>query len=232
MASASGHFIAKDDLERVVSGAPLTGNMVFSASDFWETEQRIGLGRTEERTAKDGALYTTSHIRLHDKQEEVDIVVGVAGFEDLHRPEGLYTYGGEGRLAYIAPIDVPSDSLFFPNAVKDEAKKATFAVALSPVYLESTAENAATNLHVLPDMACQINGTVANILTCCTKEPLSFGGWDSKSWQGTQIRSYIPAGTVLFFKDPLPFAPATWGEMGNNAECGFGSLLFGTLFNG
>lgn len=66
---------------------------VLFPSDIFSKESRTGVALDSNRMAKDGQLYTSTHIRLHD---DVSFVISVAGEVDFG--EGKMLLGGERRL--------------------------------------------------------------------------------------------------------------------------------------
>lgn len=75
-------------------------NSVLFSSDIFSKESRTGVALASNRTAKDGQLYTSTHIRLHDN---VSFVISVEGEIDLG--QGKMLLGGEKRIVSYKETD-------------------------------------------------------------------------------------------------------------------------------
>ncbi len=74
-------------------GAQFAKDSILFDKDIYTRESRTGVALDEKRRAKDGQLYTSTHIRLHDG---VSFVLSIDGDCDLE--EGTMSLGGEQRV--------------------------------------------------------------------------------------------------------------------------------------
>ena len=98
---------------------------VLFASDILSKESRTGVALDSNKMAKNGQLYTSTHIRLHD---DVSFVISVEGESDFGK--GKMLLGGERRIVsykQVEPVSFAGPSTSSQN------------IALVPI--EATAEN-------------------------------------------------------------------------------------------
>lgn len=87
-------WLNSTDLQRVLCGQfPET---VYRSSELYDEEPRLGIARNNaQRTAVDGLLYQTRHLR---PRPELSIGATVSGIPaELHPDHGVIRFGGEGR---------------------------------------------------------------------------------------------------------------------------------------
>ena len=64
--TGEGFWIARSGMERILNGALPAADAIVSCESLWSDEFRIGLERDgSTRSAKEGRLYSTRHVRLH-----------------------------------------------------------------------------------------------------------------------------------------------------------------------
>lgn len=197
--SADDAWLTASGLAKVLRGHPpsagrRSGNVVRDA-DLWHAESRIGLARSgRTRTAAEGMLYSTRHVR---PGRGVSLAVRVRGVpEDWRLPNGLLPLGGESRLAECVRWD---GALGSGAPLRLRASPARLAViAVTPLDLD-------------PDV---IRGTRAvpglggaRVVSACLGRPLRIGGWDSLARRPLPLRSYLPPGSVLFVESASAITP-------------------------
>ena len=104
-----GGFISGNALSRYLNGelVPPDGSAELDEDDLppspFQAEARIGLARTEERTARTGLLYQSGHLRPVDGLSVLALCVAPA--DGLPAPAGPVKLGGRGRLADVEAVE-------------------------------------------------------------------------------------------------------------------------------
>lgn len=144
---------------------------IVPVSALCDREQRVGIALTEQRTAREGHLFSTVHIRL---KPDVEIIAGISSNHELClEQKGIIQLGGEQRVCRY----------FITDTVKlPENKNGTQHLALSPVSLADPAAEL---------MACpRASGKLQR-----------FGGWDMQKKFHKPMTAWLPAGTVFHGPD-------------------------------
>lgn len=86
----------------------------------WSPERRVGLTRTVDRTAADGLLYSTTHLRLCDDVALAARCVDLPPHRDRKPVARTVPFGGEGRRAEVhwldeQAVDLPAAPTDFPG---------------------------------------------------------------------------------------------------------------------
>lgn len=188
---------------------------------LWSNERRIGLERdSRTRTAKEGKLYSTGHVRL---APAVSLGLRLAGLPDGWTPpyETLIPLGGESRLAECNRWDGE-----LPARMLTEPSPRLALVALSPLDLMHDIYRGHRPLP-LPNGLGE-----AQVVSACLGRPQRVGGWDSAARRPLPMRSVLPPGSVLFCE--LPEGATVVGSMadgllriGDRREWGFGLVAVG-----
>ena len=218
------HWLTRDGMNAVLRGRPPRNEDVIPSECLWSNELRIGLERDgSRRTAKEGRLYSTRHVR---PRRGVTLGVRIAGLPHSWTPpfDRLLSLGGESRLAECRQwkTDVALD---MPRARIKTAGK-VMVVALSPIDLEQDICLGRKPLNALGD---------ARVVSACLDRPERIGGWDSRPGGGPlPMRFVLPPGSVLFCEIPAPerFEAAVGAgdgvaRIGRRQEWGFGLAALG-----
>lgn len=222
--AADGWWLSRPGLEAVLRGMiPETAHL-FASRELWHEERRIGLERNDTtRTAQEGMLYGTRHVR---PGRGVTLGLRITGV-----PEGwslpldrIVPLGGESRLAECrawsedAAIDMPLDEI--------AATRRLLVIALTPLDLEEDVIVGRAKLTDLGD---------ARVVSACLARPQRIGGWDSLGRRPLPLRSILPAGSALFCEagDPDSFRKAFMASgglprAGARQRLGFGLVALGT----
>ncbi len=166
---------------------------VVSSGTLWSDEPRIGLARdAETRTAQEGHLYSTRHVRL---QRGVSLGVRIAGLPaDWRPPFGrTVSFGGEGRMAECREWEAEASLDTRLPATADSGRVAL--IALSPLDL---ADGVCAGGEPLEELG----GAV--VVSACLARPLRIGGWDSLARRPLPLRSVLPPASVLFCESAAP----------------------------
>ena len=206
-----------------VLGGRLPGTCeVMSSKHLWSAEPRVGLERHDNtRTAKEGMLYSTRHVRL---QRGVSLGMCCSGVpEDWTRPIGELTpLGGESRLAELQEW-TPHLHLSAPTDLIRKTRKVAL-IALSPLHLEAE--------------VCVGKKPVGGagglcVVSACLERPQRVGGWDSLGRRPLPLRSVLPPGSVLFCTIPdldrfdRLISDDGTARVGSRQEWGFGLVALG-----
>jgi len=120
MNSLAGYWVTDNCFKEMVSGSgafvlhrkcqDLENNeaAIFSVNDLFHREERVGIALTCMRTAKEGHLYSTVHVRM---QAGVRLLIGL---QSVHffclDTQGIIQLGGEQRMcsySLVKPADLP-----------------------------------------------------------------------------------------------------------------------------
>jgi len=191
LSPGNGQLTTLRGLERILRGQLPNEDDVIATDALWTSEPRVGIEReAATRTAVDGALYSTAHVRL---RPEVGIGVCADGLPSHWRsPAGSLTpLGGEGRLALCDAWDADI-ALSLDAPVGDSG--VFVLVALTPVLLDRDVFVGKAQL--------VFDGT--RIVFGCTARPLRIGGWDSRRREPLPLKNALPAGSTLFCETDRP----------------------------
>ena len=217
------HWLTRDGINAVLRGCPPREEDVVPSDCLWADETRIGLERDgDSRTAKEGMLYSTRHVR---PRCGVTLGVRIAGL-----PPGwalpfnqLLSLGGENRLAECRQweADVALDTPL--EKIRTTSKVAV--VALSPIDLEQDICLGRKPMNALGN---------ARVVSACLDRPQRIGGWDSLKRRPLPLRSVLSPGSVLFCEILAPerFEAAVgagegMARIGRRQEWGFGLAALG-----
>ncbi|MDI9588745.1 MAG: type III-B CRISPR module-associated Cmr3 family protein [Acidobacteriota bacterium] len=216
-------WVSRAGLSSVLRGdIPAVGEL-YHRRDLWGEEPRIGLEReTATRTAREGMLYSTRHVRL---RRGVSLGVRADGVPTTwNTPFGqLVPLGGESRLVEVrewngaVDVDMPLEKI---------CKSGRFTViALTPVDLDPEIVTGRRPLR---------EASNAMVISACLSRPLRIGGWDSLAHKPLPLHSILPAGSVLFCftSDPSRLEVAIENgrllRIGSRTAQGFGVVAFGS----
>jgi len=151
------------DISRLSAG----GAALLPPSALYDREERLGIALTSHRTAKDGHLYTTVHIRL---RSGVELAAKIVSKHEVPLADaGVLQLGGEQRLCRYRL----SQEFDFP-AVQGNG----LVMSLSPMRLADLPETLAS--------APRASGKIFRV-----------GGWDMKEGFHKPMRAWLPSGTVF-----------------------------------
>jgi CRISPR-associated protein Cmr3 len=220
-----GWWLTVPGLEAVLQGRLPEQEALVPCPDLWREERRVGIERHQStRTAIDGLIYTTRHVRLG---QGVSLGVEIA-IEASHTswkaPIGVLPLGGESRLAECSPWLHPLKIATPHEAIAASGR--LLVVALTPLDLDADQALGRRPLH---DLAA------ARVISACLGRPQRIGGWDSLTRSPLPLHSFLPAGSVLFCELPNPGVLADQvsvssglARIGNRQRWGYGLVALGT----
>ena len=212
-------------MERVLRGERPSPEQIVRTSRLWTDEPRIGLERAPDtRTAEEGMLYSTRHVRL---RPGVSLGVHVTGIPDGWAPTGLVPLGGESRMAECTSRN--GDETILPWRSTLGCSGRLVAIAVTPLDLDPEETRPGASI---------AGAAGARLVSACLGRPIGIGGWDSLARQPLPLRSVLPPGSVLFFETGrgagLPSAASDWKQaagglyrLGSRTKWGFGLVALG-----
>ncbi len=197
----ANYWITGKTLNQVLNGETPAIEDMIQGKALFEREARLGIARfNPRRTAEEGMLYQTAHIRL---AQALACEVDVAGLPANIVPAGgSIRLGGEGRAAHFevldaaaAPFAAPNTSdaiglilyLLTPLAVSDPRSPMPL-----PGFTPTHDQTLGTRwIGDIGDCRITIHGAV---LGPCLRE----GGWDVASRSPRPVRSLVPPGSLFY----------------------------------
>ncbi len=227
--AAPDGWITKAGLESVLRGKRPGADEIVPGGMLWSEERRIGLERDLiTRTAREGRLYSTTHVRV---ASGVSLGIRIDGVPSngWTWPHGrLVPLGGESRVAECRPWN--AEALTISSPLREiEAAGRVALIALTPLDLD---EGSACGRELL-----DIGGGL-RVVCACLDRPHGVGGWDSLARRPLLLRSVLPAGSTLFCEVAAPgrFGRIVrkgggWLRVGRRTEWGFGLAAAGAWPN-
>ena len=211
-------------MESVLRGQLPGADEVVSSRCLWSEEPRTGLERDRSRrTAEEGKLYSSRHVRL---KCGVSLGVRIDGIPpDWTLPtDQLVALGGESRLAACQSWSVVP-ALRMPLAEIEDHGRVT-VTALTPLDLDEAACRGRQQLDIPGN---------TRVVSACLGRSGRIGGWSSLERRPLPLRSVLPAGSVLFCEtgEPQRFIDAVAARdglprLGSRQAQGFGLVALGT----
>lgn len=185
-------WLTRAGMESVLAGVVPNAEEIVTSDDLWREEYRVGLKRNyNKRTAEEGMLYSTRHVRL---MRGVSLGMRVDGIpsEGWTMPFGrMVPVGGENRIAECREWDGKFE-FSAPSEMAVASGKVSI-IALSPLDIEKDVYCGKRPLEALDG---------AEVVSACLDRPQRVGGWDSLSLSSLPLRSVLPPGSVLFCDGP------------------------------
>ncbi|NEX15493.1 MAG: hypothetical protein C1943_02365 [Halochromatium sp.] len=225
-----GHWLGRDDLQRVLIGEP--PQQVIKASDLYHVEPRLGIARdNRRRTGQEGLLYQTRHLR---PRPGLAIGVETAGLPAAQCPKpGVIRFGGEARPNAVSLYEQPPARLAAPPATHQRLllmllTHADFGDA-NHGWLPSSFEPSEQNGARVWKGA--IKGICLTLECAVLGKAVREGGWDLARQRPRPVRSLVPAGSLYFCTleaDPATAIQTLHGaQVGQDRELGRGELAVG-----
>ena len=224
-----GHdqWLTQGGMNAVLHGRVPDRGHVVPSRRFWSPEVRTGLERNEHRTAKEGRLYSTWHVR---PRTGVSLGARISGLPTDWSPPSsrLVPLGGESRLAECRPWHVEAATKVEAPLDEIAASKRLALVALSPLDVEEEVVLGSRPLEI-----CGIPRLGAvRVVSACLQRPQRIGGWDSLRRRPLPLRSVLPPGSVLFCRLSEPSSAMItsscgMAHVGSRQAWGFGLVALG-----
>lgn len=188
-------------MAKVLRGQPPDRH--YREEELFVTEPRTGIRRDNRaRTAVEGMLYFTRHIRL---QEGVTFAMDVAGADDV-TGERILRLGGEGRMAHVRITEAESPTLAKPAG----GARSALLVLLTHGDFDGKPEP-------------ELDGI--EIVSACTGKAVREGGWDYRKHRPKPLKSLVPAGSAFFVKGDIA---SLHQQIGYRTAFGYGEIAVGT----
>ncbi len=217
-----GWWITAPGLEVLLQGkTPEKDHLVYRHT-LWKHEPRVGIVRSQDtRTTEEGALYSSSHIRLERRVSLAMEAQGLpqAGMDALR--SDLHPVGGESRACWLlleeSPLRLPD-----PPDLRPSGETLRYmAVVLTPADTKAPPHPGEEGYAGLP----------GRVVSACLPRPVLIGGWDSVARRPLALRPHLAPGSVLFLKagagDVEKIKQMHGKAIGNRADWGFGLVAVG-----
>ncbi len=236
----SESFISAKGLLEFLSGHAITESLQHQ-DELYLCEPRLGIARdSNTRTASDGMLYQTNHIRPF---KNVQIGISCQGLTDeIKRPsqdsvklpsQGIIKLGAEGRIASWERTSASE----LPAINKPQNAKGLLLVLLTPaLFSEGWLPEAFSPVTRIDGQQVWM-GSINNIELCieCSVigKPVREGGWNMAAKAPRTLSSLVPAGSCYFCtiseEENLETAQKSLHgiQIGNEHEYGRGQLAVG-----
>lgn len=214
-------WLTRTGLEKVLAGGIPEQKEIYSPSNLWDSERRVGIERQlETRTAEDHHLYALTFIR---PRLGLQVVVEVGGIPISWHPikREILPLGGEGRAAKVVVRD---EELQLPVMPKLEAKDGWIhytVTLLTPGWF-------ITPEKVVREGPPEIPG---DLISASIGKVMRVGGWDLKNRAPRPLRPLLPPGTTWFYRakeqdrKQIESLHGTW--VGENTSYGMGQIVIG-----
>lgn len=160
-----------------LSSSKIIPTGIIEPDALFDTESRVGLALDGWR-AKEGHLYSTSHIRL---RPGVTMVFGLDGVPAPVFPDsGLLQWGGEQRLVCYRE----RESVALPRAESGSRWMAVVPIPAEKVDRENR--------------ALRLDGDVVPLSSWVSEKFRKVGGWDLANREHKPLVSWFPAGSVFY----------------------------------
>lgn len=215
-----GWWIMGPGLKRLLQGQTPQPNHLVHSETLWQREPRVGISRSQEtRTTEDGALYSSSHVRLN---RAVNLAMEVSGLPETslsYLKKGLHPVGGESRSCWIS---VEDRGLKVPNVLPSPKRKLLYTASiLTPADTEAPPKLGEERFMGLP----------GRIVSACLPRPVVIGGWDSIDRKPLPLRPHLAPGSVLFIEAETEeidqIKNMQGGAIGKRTTWGFGLIAIG-----
>lgn len=154
-----------------------------------EARTGIALNKNGLRTARDGHLYMTSHIRFDETVGMTFILEGVPSFPDSL----VMRLGGENRTVWCEKY-IDAEMPFFHENVE-------FLITTMPIKTDKVVKGIPVTEFLDEDMNIILPGGIKSKLTSyAVNKPELFGGWDLATQKSKTMVQYVPAGSVFYFE--------------------------------
>ena len=190
--AGDNQWLTPTGMNAVLRGELPAPDDIVSSRALWSDELRIGLERDRDtRTAKEGLLYSTRHVRLACS---VSLGVRISGLPPDWRPPfgRTLSFGGESRTAACHQWNA---ALSLDASLPTTNGGRVAIIALTPLDL---ADDACLGSEPLEELGG------ARVVCACLDRPLRIGGWDSLARRPLPLRSVLPPGSVLFCEGAAP----------------------------
>lgn len=235
--SIDNTWLTATGMEKVLYGGLPDAADILEARQLFALEPRLGIARdNQRRTAEDGLLYQTQHIR---PCPELAIEADLQGLDATHLSQRLIRLGAEGRLAGMGIHDKPSP---LPCPTPDENTRGMILTLLTSAHFQ----NSQGHPEWLPSgfkpaieagvdvWRGDILGVPLTLHAAVIGKPGREGGWDMAAHRPRPAQSLIPAGsawycTIAGSADLAAAMKRLHGQaIGLGTEIGRGRLACGT----
>lgn len=192
--------------------------------DLLAQEPRLGIGRDNVTgTVRQGLLYQTQHLRFKEPATQVEVWLSGVPQGVLNDITGLQMLrlGGEGRMAEVQvssgdSLPRQASEIFPEPAPGPKGRQLAIWLATAAAIPEIDAVPGLPNFQPVTTQLGQdawegeLHGVRLRLVSSCRPRAYREGGWDQRERRPRAVRSYLPAGSVLFCEllDEVPIQQA------------------------
>lgn len=248
VASTDKYYLSFDQALALLAGTPpSTRKELTSQEDFWKSDHRVGIARTETRTAEEGMLYSAQHIQIDNRPQNIGREGGLAvkvldGENDLPSRSTIQL-GGEKRFCELEEISLAQPTEFQVERIVEKILETQnfFLWLISPAIFSHNNEYAFIPGFIDPKtLKGQLDGHNVKFIACQVGRAVSIGGWNIADNTHKPMRRAVPAGSIYFFEfnknrpkdirqfvEKLMLRPIPGQMMQDYEKQGFGTILIG-----
>ncbi len=232
-------WITREGWQKLLQGETPIKEELIQAKDLFQNEPRLGIARNNQtRSALEGKLYQTQHLRL---ENDVTIELDVKGLNDalaeklpVETKHEILRLGGEGRMAVLAK---KSHYLLLPTLIIDKQPlKKIIIHFITPAYFGGQMFPENFDKHEI-DGQTVWQGKLLDIELIIEAAVIGKahreGGWDMQKHQPRSVKSYISVGSAWFCRVVTEISNEDLLEklhgqsIGAEIEWGHGQILIG-----
>ena len=232
-------WITREGWQTLLQGETPVKEELIQAKDLFQNEPRLGIARNNQtRSALEGKLYQTQHLRL---ENDVTIELDVKGLNEalaeklpVETKHEILRLGGEGRMAVLAK---KSHYLLLPTLIIDKQPlKKIIIHFITPAYFGGQMFPENFDKHEI-DGQTVWQGKLLDIELIIEAAVIGKahreGGWDMQKHQPRSVKSYIPVGSAWFCRVVTEISNEDLLEklhgqsIGAEIEWGRGQILIG-----
>lgn len=218
-----GWWINGPGLENLLQGKTPQANHLVHRDTLWNYESRVGIARSQDtHTTEEGALYSSSHVRLAGG---VSLVMEAYGLPKAclgALRSGLHPVGGESRACWLHLEESPLHLPKVPDLNPLGETLRYMAVVITPADTKTPPHPGEEGYAGLP----------GRVVSACLPRPALIGGWDSVARRPLPLRPHLAPGSVLFLEadvQDIDKIKQIHGEaIGKRTAWGFGLVAVGS----
>jgi len=240
--SADRYYLLSDQAFGLLAGIiPRRLGDLTNQEAFWKLDHRVGIARTNKRTAEEGMLYSSQHIQINNMDRVGGLVVKVLDGENDLPPKGVLQLGGEKRFCEFEEVSLPQPTEYQIEKIAEKISKNQrfFLWLISPAVFSNKEYAFIPGFIDHQTLVGQLDNQEVKLVGCQVGRAVSIGGWNIAENRHKPMRRAVPEGSIYFFEfnnkkpDNMKQFVANWmlrpipGQMPDYEKQGFGTILIG-----